>query len=126
MAATGFYHTLRRPRTHRPLSMLKYDPVGESGISYFAFDALGLGVVWDCGGLGEGAETAINLERQEDKRRDERQLKRLSDPHIPTRNLFPETDHKHLARQSPKRVWNEKESGPLCSPKKREEERKKN
>ena len=28
MAATGFYMTFRRPRTHRPLSMLKYDPVG--------------------------------------------------------------------------------------------------
>ncbi|KAL8787847.1 MAG: hypothetical protein Q9195_007587 [Heterodermia aff. obscurata] len=29
MAATGFYRTLRRPRVHRPLSMLKYDPVGK-------------------------------------------------------------------------------------------------
>jgi large subunit ribosomal protein L33 len=29
MALTGYYKTLIRPRTHRPLSMLKYDPVGE-------------------------------------------------------------------------------------------------
>jgi hypothetical protein len=28
MAMTGFYRTMRRPRTSRPLSMLKYDPVG--------------------------------------------------------------------------------------------------
>ncbi|KAF2227581.1 hypothetical protein BDZ85DRAFT_254538 [Elsinoe ampelina] len=27
MAATGFYYTFVRPRVHRPLSMLKYDPV---------------------------------------------------------------------------------------------------
>ncbi|KAL1960378.1 hypothetical protein VTO42DRAFT_8338 [Malbranchea cinnamomea] len=27
MAKTGFYMTFRRPRTSRPLSMLKYDPV---------------------------------------------------------------------------------------------------
>ncbi|EEA28208.1 hypothetical protein DPV78_005107 [Talaromyces pinophilus] len=27
MAMTGFYRTMVRPRTHRPLSMLKYDPV---------------------------------------------------------------------------------------------------
>ncbi|KAF4554448.1 putative ribosomal protein L33 [Elsinoe fawcettii] len=27
MAATGFYYTFVRPRAHRPLSMLKYDPV---------------------------------------------------------------------------------------------------
>jgi len=28
MALTGYYKTMIRPRTHRPLSMLKYDPVG--------------------------------------------------------------------------------------------------
>ncbi len=28
MAMTGYYRTLRRPRQHRPLSMMKYDPVG--------------------------------------------------------------------------------------------------
>lgn len=28
MALTGYYKTLVRPRQHRPLSMLKYDPVG--------------------------------------------------------------------------------------------------
>lgn len=27
MAMTGFYRTMVRPRTHRPLSMLKYDPI---------------------------------------------------------------------------------------------------
>lgn len=30
MALTGYYKTFLRPRTHRPLSMLKYDPVGTS------------------------------------------------------------------------------------------------
>ncbi|KUJ23146.1 uncharacterized protein LY89DRAFT_727921 [Mollisia scopiformis] len=28
MALTGYYKTMIRPRLHRPLSMLKYDPVG--------------------------------------------------------------------------------------------------
>lgn len=28
MAMTGYYKTFSRPRQHRPLSMLKYDPVG--------------------------------------------------------------------------------------------------
>lgn len=27
MAMTGYYRTLIRPRAHRPLSMMKYDPV---------------------------------------------------------------------------------------------------
>ncbi|RDI80367.1 hypothetical protein Vi05172_g9642 [Venturia inaequalis] len=27
MAMTGFYRTMTRPRTSRPLSMMKYDPV---------------------------------------------------------------------------------------------------
>ncbi|RPB16735.1 hypothetical protein P167DRAFT_531693 [Morchella conica CCBAS932] len=27
MAMTGYYKTFVRPRTHRPLSMIKYDPV---------------------------------------------------------------------------------------------------
>ncbi|KAN0079029.1 hypothetical protein V8E54_005542 [Elaphomyces granulatus] len=27
MAMTGYYRTMVRPRAHRPLSMLKYDPV---------------------------------------------------------------------------------------------------
>ncbi|KAJ9614178.1 hypothetical protein H2200_002314 [Cladophialophora chaetospira] len=27
MAMTGYYRTMVRPRTSRPLSMLKYDPV---------------------------------------------------------------------------------------------------
>jgi large subunit ribosomal protein L33 len=34
MALTGYYKTMVRPRTHRPLSMLKYDPVGESDVSF--------------------------------------------------------------------------------------------
>jgi len=33
MALTGYYKTLVRPRTHRPLSMMKYDPVGTEYIS---------------------------------------------------------------------------------------------
>lgn len=28
MALTGYYRTMVRPRAHKPLSMLKYDPVG--------------------------------------------------------------------------------------------------
>lgn len=28
MAMTGYYRTLMRPRLHRPLSMMKYDPIG--------------------------------------------------------------------------------------------------
>jgi large subunit ribosomal protein L33 len=32
MAMTGYYKTLVRPRTSRPLSMLKYDPVGKATI----------------------------------------------------------------------------------------------
>ena len=28
MAMTGYYRTMQRPRVHRPLSMLKYDPIG--------------------------------------------------------------------------------------------------
>ncbi|KAK5009194.1 hypothetical protein LTR28_002215 [Elasticomyces elasticus] len=31
MAMTGYYKTLVRPRQHRPLSMLKYDPVALNG-----------------------------------------------------------------------------------------------
>ncbi|KAM0794909.1 hypothetical protein BDR22DRAFT_814386, partial [Usnea florida] len=27
MALTGYYRTMRRNRAHKPLSMLKYDPV---------------------------------------------------------------------------------------------------
>jgi hypothetical protein len=28
MAMTGYYRILMRPRVHRPLSMMKYDPIG--------------------------------------------------------------------------------------------------
>jgi hypothetical protein len=28
MAMTGYFRTVMRPRQHRPLSMLKYDPIG--------------------------------------------------------------------------------------------------
>ncbi len=34
MALTGYYKTLVRPRTHRPLSMLKYDPVGMFNLEF--------------------------------------------------------------------------------------------
>jgi large subunit ribosomal protein L33 len=40
MALTGYYKTMMRPRTHRPLSMLKYDPVG----MYQFLSAIGVGV----------------------------------------------------------------------------------
>ncbi|KAI1102884.1 50S ribosomal protein L33 [Jackrogersella minutella] len=30
MAMTGFFYSCTRPRTSRPMSMLKYDPVGTS------------------------------------------------------------------------------------------------
>ncbi|KAI9779024.1 MAG: hypothetical protein M1816_003772 [Peltula sp. TS41687] len=33
MAMTGYYKTFVRPRDHRPLSMLKYDPVASSSSS---------------------------------------------------------------------------------------------
>ena len=36
MALTGYYKTMIRPRTHRPLSMLKYDPVGRSPTHSFS------------------------------------------------------------------------------------------
>lgn len=39
MALTGYYRTLRRPRVHRPLSMLKYDPVGTFEFSLPTIDA---------------------------------------------------------------------------------------
>ena len=39
MALTGYYRTLRRPRVHRPLSMLKYDPVGTLEFSLPTIDA---------------------------------------------------------------------------------------
>lgn len=28
MAMTGFFYTMRRPRTASPMGMLKYDPIG--------------------------------------------------------------------------------------------------
>lgn len=47
MAMTGFFMTFRRPRTHRPLSMLKYDPVGKysrylSGTFWNEADEMGM------------------------------------------------------------------------------------
>ncbi|KAF7923906.1 hypothetical protein EAE99_006567 [Botrytis elliptica] len=42
MALTGYYKTLIRPRTHRPLSMLKYDPVGEFFLRFLFWLGLGL------------------------------------------------------------------------------------
>jgi hypothetical protein len=46
MALTGYYKTLIRPRTHRPLSMLKYDPVGTSPSIFVLQFSLPFRVVW--------------------------------------------------------------------------------
>lgn len=54
MALTGYYRTLRRPRVHRPLSMLKYDPVGTFEFSLPTIDVEeGLGRGWG-GGRSNG------------------------------------------------------------------------
>lgn len=37
MAMTGYYRTMTRPRTSKPMSMLKYDPVGAWGQSLLPF-----------------------------------------------------------------------------------------
>ncbi|KAI0459193.1 hypothetical protein F5B21DRAFT_341757 [Xylaria acuta] len=37
MAMTGFFYQYARPRTSRPMSMLKYDPVGMSSRFYTSF-----------------------------------------------------------------------------------------
>ncbi|KAI3320201.1 hypothetical protein HD806DRAFT_506772 [Xylariaceae sp. AK1471] len=34
MAMTGFFYQFSRPRTSRPMSMLKYDPVGTTPIHH--------------------------------------------------------------------------------------------
>ncbi|KAI5778133.1 hypothetical protein EDC01DRAFT_781632 [Geopyxis carbonaria] len=34
MAMTGYYKTFTRPRTHRPLSMIKYDPVVKRSVLF--------------------------------------------------------------------------------------------
>ncbi|KAA8909661.1 39S ribosomal protein-like protein L33 [Sphaerosporella brunnea] len=34
MAMTGYYKTFVRPRTHRPLSMIKYDPVVKRNVLF--------------------------------------------------------------------------------------------
>ena len=33
MALTGYYKTFVRPRAHRPLSMIKYNPIGIRSLS---------------------------------------------------------------------------------------------
>jgi hypothetical protein len=43
MAMTGYYRTMVRPRASRPLSMLKYDPVGTSFRFAFEWSVMGLG-----------------------------------------------------------------------------------
>ena len=53
MAATGFFYTFTRPRTSLPMSMLKYDPIGEALPLLFPFPFLrvlgGLGgFEWTC------------------------------------------------------------------------------
>ncbi|CZT02687.1 uncharacterized protein RCO7_09375 [Rhynchosporium graminicola] len=52
MALTGYYKTLVRPRTHRPLSMLKYDPVGtlKKDSSFLASSAVENKVGWAVSG----------------------------------------------------------------------------
>ncbi|KAF8537338.1 39S ribosomal protein-like protein L33 [Trichophaea hybrida] len=34
MALTGYYKTLVRPRAHRPLSMIKYDPIVKRSVLF--------------------------------------------------------------------------------------------
>ena len=51
MAMTGYYRTLMRPRAHRPLSMLKYDPIGMFSLATLwmqPMDTIGGGVVSWC------------------------------------------------------------------------------
>ena len=55
MALTGYYRTLRRPRAHKPLSMLKYDPVGTCGHSSACHGNLNRGLF-----AGEGVEELRN------------------------------------------------------------------
>lgn len=43
MALTGYYKTVVRPRTHRPLSMMKYDPVGRFAFHFGCEDEEGSG-----------------------------------------------------------------------------------
>lgn len=71
MALTGYYKTFVRPRQHRPLSMLKYDPVGTFPVfvaihtTWFAED-LGAGV------SGESWIWAVEEKLDSRKRRIER------------------------------------------------------
>ncbi|TVY83667.1 hypothetical protein LSUE1_G002885 [Lachnellula suecica] len=66
MALTGYYKTLMRPRTHRPLSMLKYDPValgwrrvegeGEEASLVLMASRAGVGrIEWAHDGVGVGS-----------------------------------------------------------------------
>ena len=51
MAMTGYYRTLMRPRAHRPLSMLKYDPIGTFSLATLwmqPMDTIGGGAVSWC------------------------------------------------------------------------------
>ncbi|CAG9999025.1 unnamed protein product [Clonostachys byssicola] len=34
MAMTGFFYTMRRPRTSSPMGLLKYDPIGQLYLEY--------------------------------------------------------------------------------------------
>lgn len=56
MAMTGYYKTLVRPRQHRPLSMLKYDPVGKSRhfLYVLSFDLVGWDLDWSWGFGADG------------------------------------------------------------------------
>lgn len=39
MAMTGFFYTFQRPRTARPMGLLKYDPIGRLAIAAHLFRA---------------------------------------------------------------------------------------
>lgn len=60
MALTGYYKTFMRPRTHRPLSMLKYDPVGtylhNSLSTHLSLGIKGLQIRW----RRRGRERSLN------------------------------------------------------------------
>jgi len=51
MAMTGYYRTFVRPRAHRPLSMMKYDPVGMLSVFFLGREML-------CG-VGEDEEEEV-------------------------------------------------------------------
>ncbi|KAI4842441.1 hypothetical protein E4T44_01756 [Aureobasidium sp. EXF-8845] len=65
MALTGYYKTLIRPRQHRPLSMLKYDPVGKFSSSNYTTSC--------------EMERMERMERLVDKRQDAKEREKMED-----------------------------------------------